>query len=359
MVKARTWFTLIIISLCTVAATASCGSDEATGGSGGGGIIAGGGRAGTVGRAGSGGGSATTPIGTKCTSDAQCTAGLTCAKANTTSLGDGGPSFGMCTKSCDPTQLDPTLDECGPIETGSGCVNFGTSTSPLGFCMEGCTQGDPTDVTTKCQGRSDFVCADLGSDAPAPFCIPWCRSDAECGTGLFCNKGSGLCSKTKPTGDPVGTICTPGATTPTCEGACLRTTDDGVTPVLGVCAELCSAGTECMISGTTPGGFCAGPLSNPFGAIDVGYCLPNCACTSDCKFPGDLCRKWADDESDLAMLTGAEGLCYPNVTMSVELTCGEAGAGPVASAGAGGDSAGGAAGASDGPGSGGVAGGTD
>ena len=32
MVKARTWFTLFMVSLGTVAATASCGSDEATGG---------------------------------------------------------------------------------------------------------------------------------------------------------------------------------------------------------------------------------------------------------------------------------------------------------------------------------------
>src|SRR6188768_746886 len=79
VVKTRTWFTLFIVSLGTVAATVSCGSDEATGGGGGGsggGIISAGGRAGGVGRAGSGGGTSSSPIGSSCTTDAQCGAGL-------------------------------------------------------------------------------------------------------------------------------------------------------------------------------------------------------------------------------------------------------------------------------------------
>ncbi|HYQ28241.1 MAG TPA: hypothetical protein VER04_13520, partial [Polyangiaceae bacterium] len=88
MVKARTWFALFIVSVGTIAATASCGSDEATGGSGGGSIITGGGiggggHPGSIGRSGFGGGGGTSTsgssLGAECTSDAQCGEGLICA----------------------------------------------------------------------------------------------------------------------------------------------------------------------------------------------------------------------------------------------------------------------------------------
>jgi hypothetical protein len=96
----------------------------------------------------------------------------------------------------------------------------------------------------------------------------------------------------------------------------------------------------------TPGGFCGGQLGDvDLGAIDLAYCLPNCSCSGDCKLDGDLCRKWPDEDSDLADALGAPGVCYPVVAMSVELSCGEGGAGGAGGAsGAGGDSAGGAGG---------------
>jgi hypothetical protein len=354
VVKGRTWFTLFMVSFGTLAATVSCGSDEATGGSSGGGnIISGGGiagslgHAGSVGRAGSGGGggssTSSTSLGIECTSDAQCGDGMVCAKANGTLFGSGGPSLGMCTMACDTA--DATNAECDALKPGAACFNFGTKAAPAGYCLDSCEQGTPLDVTSKCAGRPDFVCADLGdATAPAPFCVPHCRSDAECGTGLFCDKSNllGLCSKTKPTGtDPVGTPCTPGDMPSTCQGACLRTSADGVMPVTGVCSELCSAGAECLYgsgSKPKPGGFCGGQLTDvEIGAIDLAFCLPNCSCTGDCTQEGDLCRKWPDADADLATLLGAPGVCYPVVAQSVELTCGEGGAG--------GDGAGGAAGA--------------
>ncbi|HEY3255575.1 MAG TPA: hypothetical protein VGJ91_16570, partial [Polyangiaceae bacterium] len=268
MIKARTWFTLFMVSLGTIAATASCGSsDEATGGKGGGGsIIPGGGSSGSVGRAGSvgrsgaanGGGTSATDsaLGSTCTADTQCGDGMICAKANSTVFGDGGPSQGMCTMSCTPGGT-----ECDTLKAGAECFDFGTTADPQGYCLDSCAQGDPLDLASKCAGRSDFVCVDLGDTAPLPFCVPHCRSDAECGTGLYCDKSSllGLCTKTKPSGDPVGTDCTPGGTTSTCEGYCIRTSDTGVTPVTGTCVELCAAGFECMYgsgSKPSPGGFC-------------------------------------------------------------------------------------------------------
>ena len=76
----------------------------------------------------------------------------------------------------------------------------------------------------------------------------------------------------------------------------------------------------------SPGGLCAGQLFNAApGTLDLGYCLLNCSCTSDCKFEGDLCRKWPAADADIASALGAPGLCYPTLLQSVELTCGGAG----------------------------------
>jgi len=344
VVKARTWFTLFIVSLGTLAATVSCGSDEATGGSGGasgGGIISAGGRAGAVGRAGSG--NADSAIGTSCTSDAQCGAGLKCATvANELFGANSGPAHGMCTMPCDPNLRSA---DCAAVEPGSGCVDFGSAAAPAGYCLESCVPGgNATDAVSKCSGRFDVACVNLGSVAqPAPFCLPQCISDADCGTGLFCDKGIGLCTSVKPAGDPTGTVCDPNAATTTCQSFCLPDDDAGTT---GRCAEYCSVGVPCMFTGTTPGGFCVGS-----GTGDLGFCEPLCSCTSDCPFGGDLCRKWASGESDLANALGSDGLCYPTLLQSVELTtCGEGGAGGAGgssgSAGAAGDGAGGTAGES-------------
>lgn len=314
-----------------VAGRASGGVGGRASGEAGGGIISGAGRGGAVGHAGSSGGGsvADTSLGSACTSSAQCGVGMVCATANGTLFGAGGPSNGMCTLSCTPGGT-----ECDALKAGAECFNFGTAAAPRGYCLDACEQGDPLDLQSKCAGRPDFVCADLGSATPMPFCVPHCRSDAECGAGLYCDKSSllGLCSKAKPpAGDPVGTPCTPDATTNTCEGYCIRTSPDGATPVTGACVELCSAGFECMYSSGSspaPGGLCGGALTTvAFGALDLGFCLANCSCTGDCKLPGDLCRKWPDADAALASALGAPGLCYGTTADSVELSCGKGGAG--------------------------------
>jgi hypothetical protein len=349
VIKARTWFSLLMISLGTVAATASCGSDEATGGSGaGGGALIGEGGAndssgrggGAVGRAGSGSGGGSVAassglLGSTCSVDADCGDGLTCLTPDSTALGSGGPSNGLCTLAC------TTNGECAAVETGAACVGFANNS----YCLESCEQGEPVDINTKCQGRPDFVCQDLAdytanpTALPAPFCVPLCRSDIECGTGYYCSPASGLCSKTKPKGDPVGTACNPNATTDTCEGSCITTSAKGVTPVTGNCVEVCSGELPCMYNGTKPGGFCIGALSDNFGSLDLGVCEPNCACPSDCALPGDLCRAWSSNSTEQQLKTalGADGLCYPNALDSVALDCGEGGASSVpGAAGAGG-----------------------
>jgi hypothetical protein len=358
VIKARTWLSLFIMGVATIAATASCGSDEGTGGGAGSGMVLGdagssnagsSGASGSAGRgsmsragapstagnsgSGTGGGDVNTPIsnlGATCTSNNECGDGMVCLTVNSTELSGGGPAGGLCTLACTATT------DCTAVEPGSDCFNFGTQTAPKLYCLEGCAPGgDETTAPNKCQGRGDFSCVDLSTtSAPETFCLPLCRSDLECGTGLYCNKGSGVCSKTKPTGDPVGAACVPVtqdangntvAGSDNCEGFCIRTTDDGVTPVKGVCAEFCSGLLDCGYKGDQPGGLCLGRFTMPFGLFDLGYCLPNCGCTGDCPFPGDLCRAWPSTQQDFATELGAPGLCLNSLMDSVELTCPEAG----------------------------------
>lgn len=335
MVKARAGLALVLVSLGTVAATVSCGSDETTGG---GGLITGGsggigGTTGTsagasaVGRGGSASGSAGSAatgngtLGAPCTADATCGAGMMCLLSNGTELAGGGPPDGVCTLVC-------TVDaDCAAAEPGAGCVAF-DQTSTTGYCFESCVSGNPTTAAMKCQGRPDFVCVDLSTDGSGQtFCQPQCQSDAECGAGVFCNPIDGLCEATKQTGDPVGTPCDPNAATDKCLGFCITTSAPNVTPATGVCVQFCSGEAECMFTGEKAGGICAG--NNP-AFRDPGFCEPSCNCDSDCPLPGDICQAWAPNTpAQLKTDLGTAGFCFPNAVGSTELTCsgGEAGAG--------------------------------
>jgi hypothetical protein len=202
------------------------------------------------------------------------------------------------------------------------------------------------DPSTKCQGRFDLACKDLANPAAStaadPFCVPRCRMDSECGTGLFCSPRTGLCSKTKPTGDAAGTPCDANAMTNNCEGICVGFPDSTGKTFTGACADLCSGVTPCAFKGTTPGGLCLGALSQMFGPLDEGFCEPTCSCTGDCQFLGHICRGWMATESDLQTALASPGLCFPPVMDgSVELTACEGGAAGAGGA-AGGAPAGGA-----------------
>ena len=337
MVKARTWISLFIMAVATIAATASCGSDEGTGGgAAGGGVLGDGGNAGrtSVGRAGAagtGGGSSSlmSKLGAPCTTAAQCDTGMVCLPASGTDFTGGGPPGGMCTLPCSGLDTD-----CTAVQAGSACFNLGTTAAPALYCLEGCTLGgDATSAAGKCQGRDDFACYDTSSTTvPDPYCIPLCLADVDCGPGLFCNKNSGVCSKTKVTGDPVGTACSPSATNNTCDGFCIRTSADNVTPVTGQCAEFCAGLLGCQYNAakTQAGGVCYGAFSDGFGYDDLGYCLPSCDCTGECPFPGDMCRAWTAAQQGFVDQLHKAGLCVPDLAGSTELTTcanGEGGAG--------------------------------
>ncbi len=252
---------------------------------------------------------------------------MVCLTAGGNEFNGGGPAGGVCTAKCSSTA------DCDALEKGADCFNYGTDAEPKLYCLEACVQGgDATSSPDKCRGRANFACVDLSATSvPEPFCLPLCRADIECGAGLYCSKSSGLCSSTKPTGDPVGTPCTPstasGPGSGNCEGFCVRSTADGAVPAKGVCAEFCSGFLDCAYHGDQPGGLCYGALSDNFGIFDLGYCFPACDCTANCPFPGDRCRAWPAAQQSFAVELGAPGLCASDVTGSVALdTCGEAGA---------------------------------
>jgi hypothetical protein len=249
-------------------------------------------------------------LGADCELNSDCSPGLMCLPATSSEFDGGGPAHGLCTASC----ANDTI--CTQLEAGAGCFSVGQSA----YCLQACSLGDDSDLANKCHGRPDFACAELEAGA---FCVPMCRADVECGPDRFCNRARGLCEKTKSVGDPVGAACTPSETTSTCLGTCLRTSADGVTPVTGVCVELCAGGLECMWddAGTKPGGFCAGQLSDSFAPIDIGYCLPSCDCSGSCPLFGSMCRAWTDAESELKAVLGKPGVCFDNVEGSSELTC--------------------------------------
>ena len=293
-------------------AAGAAGEQASDGTAGSGGRAANGGSSGA---AGSGGSSApvtkNAQLGAECASDTDCGKGLTCLQPTSTELGGGGPAHGLCTLVCTESS------SCGKVKTGAECFDFGTRA----YCLESCELGDVLDLADKCGGRFDFVCTQVDAIDPRAFCLPLCRADADCDAGGFCNRVSGLCEKTKTVTPAVGTPCNPNATNPTC--VCLRTSADGVTPATGICAELCAGGGGCMFdeAGTQPGGLCVGALSDPFGALDLGYCLPSCDCTSECAAFGNLCRAWPSTNTDFKTYLGKAGLCYDVLAGSTELTC--------------------------------------
>jgi len=255
-------------------------------------------------------GSANSGLGADCESSADCNTGLTCVPPTSTEFDGGGPAHGLCTLLCANDAA------CSQLEAGAGCFSIGVNS----YCFQACTLGDSTNLANKCHGRPDFACAQFDTGA---YCLPLCRADAECPTDRFCSPTSGLCEQTKAVGDPVGTACDPEAISTTCLGTCLRTSADGVTPVTGVCVELCSGALECMWddAGTKPGGFCAGQLSEAFGPIDLGFCLPTCDCSGECPSFGSKCRAWTDAETELETVLGKPGVCYDSTEGSSELTC--------------------------------------
>ncbi|MBK7586084.1 MAG: hypothetical protein IPI67_38605 [Myxococcales bacterium] len=237
-------------------------------------------------------------LGAVCSADADCGEGLTCLTATSTQIVGQGPAGGLCTKAC---AADPTV--CASIKPSAKCIGFPDQASTTRFCLEQCDFGDPgTAKASKCHGRVDMGCSPIiipGLGEAARVCLPNCNSDEDCGTGLFCDPGSGLCSATAPSGDPVGTPCS--QSNDTCRGFCEKLDLPATSGSTTLCAERCTAGaiaeskTSCGWNKATATAAPATCIYYP-GAVTVpgfgdrGACGQLCDCNADCKATGLVCQ---------------------------------------------------------------------
>lgn len=289
-------------------------------------------------------------LGRPCLSDPDCQApgqaALTCVKPTDTVLGGGAPPHGLCTLSC---QSHLECDERSP---GSICYPFDEA-APNGYCIEACEFGPTALGTQKCQNRADFVCAPAGlvdtgtacTNAGGclagevcsggtcllvfPGCLPSCRGDLDCATGMFCDQSfnSGVCVPEEPTGKGLGEPCTVADEPDECLGFCRA---DAAGATTGHCATTCSVGTGCSWNSESElfDGACFLPsaTAGPNATVgDFGYCVPTCNCSADCD----------DAELGCALLTqGAlppafrgPGLCFAGLEPEEEIDlCGGGGA---------------------------------
>jgi hypothetical protein len=258
-------------------------------GTGGAGISRDGGADTTRGTGGAGGGSTlAATLGKACTTDFDCTAGLTCLKATGNDFFDlGGPAHGYCSTSCS-TAGD---QKCGDI--GGVCADISNAgDGSLYACLQGCVLGSPPD--TKCHARTDVACSPATSDQASTEgeCDPTCSSNSECPAGRNCNFG--VCipiSLMVPATDPTGTHCTaPMGLPDSCNGSAVCLTLTVANAPKTICSRACVLGspTACdfvdstMSLGTTPHAICLGQLTATPDVGDIGFCIQQCDAASNC-----------------------------------------------------------------------------
>jgi len=346
-----------------------------SGGTGGGGTGGTAGKGGTGGTGGTGGSGGIASFGRGCTTDASCGDPLlTCLTNN--GLSDGGPGGGLCTRAC-------TSDtECLELALDSFCVPF---TDTESFCLQGCTTGSLN--VPKCQQRPEVACTLIGlipqgqactssdqcaegelcsSQTPRQCgtivtgCVPNCGGDFDCGSGQFCDFGTGFCVNEEPDGLPIGSPCTPpvGVNDPDpCMGFCMAS-DEARTE--GVCTAFCTfnqALSGCGWNGATPdpdaGCLYSTILSQgDLGEGDVMICGMLCDCNDDCALSGERCV----DESGgtIESLFGRAGYCRPLDTAAGETEADSISTCPPGSSGGTGGTGGGGTGGIDNGGQGGA-----
>lgn len=265
-------------------------------------------------------------------------------------MNGGAPPHGLCSLPCQSDQ------ECAPQGDGAICYPFDALGG--GFCVEGCSFGQPGIGEIKCHNRTDFACSpalladtaepctNTASDCQAdelcidgscavvfPGCLPSCRGDIDCADGMYCDQSflSGVCVPQKPTGKGLGEPCTvPGANQPDepdgCLGFCQADSDTGNA---GHCSATCGLLSECGWNAQTQkfDGACfyASVLTADTGYIgDFGFCTPTCNCTEECQDPTLGCALLEQGALDEAFR--GPGLCFSPDASTEELDqCGAGG----------------------------------
>jgi hypothetical protein len=241
-------------------------------------------------------------VGAKCARRGDCISGLDCLTPGGGALNFSGPAGGYCSTGCGNDAA------CQAIDSGSECVTF----AGQNICVRSCASRTTPSGVSKCLDRDDVMCvsvAALGDEPPGDgpqrgLCLPSCQSDAQCGAGLFCDLGNGLCTSERPAGDPVGSVCS-GADS-CASGLCLTLNDR----FEGFCSGFCRfGGPGCGFDGSaaSPGAGCALAQVPNEGVGDRGLCLELCQDASDCHEAGAVCIATAQGSSTRACVvpTGA------------------------------------------------------
>ncbi|HWO12850.1 MAG TPA: hypothetical protein VNN80_25300 [Polyangiaceae bacterium] len=253
-------------------------------------------------------------VGARCATDADCSGGATCLRADGNEYrGVGGPAGGYCTFSC-------TLeaDDCASRDPQSFCAPIGPEET--GYCIRTCLSQDPEAGEAKCLNRNDVVCLSIAADGFAPFdgtrqqgvCQPMCGSDEECPAGRVCHAQAHFCTDGQIPGAPIGAACTLDSN---CSGyACEDRDAEGV----GVCTASCVLGSLSGCGyGREPSSRDAACLT-PFvaagrfseGVGDLGLCRELCDVPEDCEqaAAGWICTPINEGAAEFF---GRSGACVP------------------------------------------------
>jgi hypothetical protein len=245
-------------------------------------------------------------LGTSCTSNTDCTGGLTCLRPTDNLAPGAGPPNGLCTADCSTAANEALCTKT----LGGICVSFSLPATKS-FCMESCTQGKASPPESKCHGRPDVVCN--GLDTPGLFaCIPLCATDSDCGARK-CDLATGFCSDVVTPGAPIGSPCTMHSD---CAGDFCYPFEFG--PDASSTAGVCTAG--CRLGNLEGCKFRTSPLDAgpPVGACllstssaddgDAAICAQLCDSIDDC---GTVDPRWTCIlDSSVRTAFGHGGYCW-------------------------------------------------
>ncbi|APR87181.1 hypothetical protein A7982_12530 [Minicystis rosea] len=235
-------------------------------------------------------------LGLPCTSDATC-GPLTCLETANLGINGTAPQGGLCTKTCNSNADCPS---------GGICADFGAKS----YCTQTCTDGSNVPAAQKCRGRHDMACAALNGGGGSA-CFPTCTSNEGCGSGLYCNYGTGFCQPLPLKGDPMGKACDPKALN-TCAGFCLCNDANCTT---GYCSGLCTIGQYQSCGEKEGTGLCFLQFASDAGTGDLGACVGDCQCDGDCA-PGLVCNGFVEAQN-----VGFNGVCYDDLGGPTYPTC--------------------------------------